>query len=75
MRPSTSRRIVGAALLAATGAGAFASVAEATNHAVEVGELIAPTTDAANYEDAYQMYRDLYPALKETFHRSAELDE
>ena len=66
---------LGAALLAATGAGAFASVAEATNHAVEVGELIAPTTDAANYEDAYQMYRDLYPALKETFHRSAELDE
>jgi xylulokinase len=65
----------GAALLAATGAGAFDNVAEATDHAVEVGEPIQPTVDATSYEGAYQMYRDLYPALKETFHRSAELDE
>jgi xylulokinase len=64
----------GAALLAATGSGAFASVAEATSHAVEVGEPLEPTPDAALYESTYQMYRDLYPALKETFHRSARLD-
>ncbi len=33
----------GAALLAATGSGAFATIAEATNHAVQVGEPLEPT--------------------------------
>ena len=65
----------GAALLAATGSGAFATIAEATNHAVQVGEPLEPTPDSTHYESTYQMYRDLYPALKETFHRSARLDE
>jgi xylulokinase len=64
----------GAALLAATGAGAFGSVAEASSHAVEVGTPIEPTIDAAIYEDAYGTYQDLYPALRTVFHRSARLD-
>jgi xylulokinase len=64
----------GAALLAATGAGAFGSVAEASSYAVKVGAPIEPTTDAAIYEDAYGTYRDLYPALRAAFHRSARLD-
>jgi xylulokinase len=64
----------GAALLAATGAGAFRSVAEASSYAVEVGAPIEPTRNAAIYEDAYGTYRDLYPALRAAFHRSARLD-
>ena len=64
----------GAALLAATGAGAFGSVAEASSYAVEVGVPIEPTRNAAIYADAYGTYRDLYPALRAAFHRSARLD-
>jgi len=64
----------GAALLAATGAGAFGSVAEASSYAVDVGAPIEPTIDAAIYGDAYGTYQDLYPALRTAFHRSARLD-
>lgn len=64
----------GAALLAATGAGAFASVIEATNAAVVIGTPIEPTPNTVRYEDAYSLYRDVYPALRATFHGSANLD-
>lgn len=64
----------GAALLAATGAGAFSTVAEAASSAVEVGPAIEPTTDASIYDEAYLVYRDLYPALSSSFPRLAGLD-
>ncbi len=65
----------GAALLAATGAGAFGSVQEAVDLAVSVEEPLEPSTDVARYEEAYGIYRDLYPALQDTFRRSANLEE
>ena len=64
----------GAALLAATGAGAFASVGEATAESVEVGPSIDPGPDRLVYEDAYGMYVDGYPALRELSHRLSTLD-
>lgn len=64
----------GAALLAAAGAGAFGSVAEASELAVEVEAPIEPGADSDRYEEAYDVYRSLYPALQSTFHRSAGLD-
>jgi len=64
----------GAALLAATGGGAFSTVAEASTSAVEVGPPIEPTSDAATYEEAYLTYRDLYPALRGSFPKLADLD-
>ena len=64
----------GAAILAATGDGAFASVAEGSAAAVELGELIEPTGDAAVYEKAYAVYRELYPALKTPFKQLGGLD-
>ena len=64
----------GAAILAATGDGAFASVAEGSAAAVEVGELIEPTEDAAVYEEAYAVYRELYPALKTPFKQLGGLE-
>lgn len=64
----------GAALLAATGAGAFASALEASDVAVEVEDPIEPATDSVRYEDAYKIYRDLYPALQTAFHQSAGLE-
>lgn len=64
----------GAAMLAAVGAGAFDSVAEACEAAVEVGEVTEPGQDAAVYDEAYAVYQDLYPALRESFHRLSGLD-
>jgi len=64
----------GAAMLAAVGAGAFDSVAEACEVAVEVGEMTEPGQGTAVYDEVYQVYRDLYPALRDSFHRLSELD-
>ena len=64
----------GAAMLAAVGVGAFDSVAEACETAVEVGEITEPGQDAAVYDEVYRVYRDLYPALRESFHRLSYLD-
>ncbi|NNC75010.1 MAG: xylulokinase, partial [Acidimicrobiia bacterium] len=64
----------GAAILAAAGTGGFASVAEACNAAVELGDIIEPSSSAAAYDDVYGVYRDLYPALRESFHRLTGLD-
>ena len=54
----------GAALLAATGSGAFTSVHEATEAAVTVGHVIAPSGLSDRYDDAYRIYRSLYPSLR-----------
>ena len=65
----------GAAILAAVGTGGFDSVGDACKAAVEVGDAIEPTRDAATYEEAYAIYRDLYPALRASFRRLSTLDE
>lgn len=64
----------GAAILAATGAGVFASVAEACTIAVELGEFTEPGPDAAVYDEMYPVYRDLYPALRASFHQLSSLN-
>jgi len=64
----------GAAILAATGAGVFGSVAEACNVAVELGEITEPGADTATYDALYPVYRDLYPALRESFHQLSTFD-
>jgi xylulokinase len=58
----------GAAIMAAVGAGAFKSVAEACDNIVKVVSKTDPIPqNVALYEDFYQTYRSLYPTLKETF--------
>lgn len=64
----------GAALLSATGSGAFTTVQEATNAAVQFGDPIEPGPDRAVYDEAYAVYRDLYPALKASLQRLSALD-
>lgn len=59
----------GAALLAATGAGIFNSVEEACNNAIHLTDETKPAKDTMLYENLYKEYRNLYPALKDTFHR------
>ena len=55
----------GAALLAAVGTGAYASVPEACAAAIRVADSLAPQpAEAATYQRGYDVYRTLYPTLK-----------
>jgi xylulokinase len=66
---------LGAAMLAATGDGAFDSVAEASSAAVVLGDTYEPTSRADAYTEAYSVYRDLYPVLQSSFRRLSDIDE
>jgi xylulokinase len=54
----------GAALLAGTGIGVWASVEAACAATVRVAETIRPK-DAAVMDEGYERYRRIYPALRE----------
>lgn len=59
---------VGAAILAAVGTGAYATVAEAADAIVKVVREYRPDENrAALYNDYYETYRALYPALRSLF--------
>lgn len=58
----------GAALLAATGAGAFASVEQACQAAIHITGSTSPSAQSARYQTLYPHYRELYPALRPIFH-------
>lgn len=58
----------GAAILAAVGAGWFASVEAACGAFVSVGDPVAPSPSVTVYREAHARYRALYPALAPTFH-------
>ena len=58
----------GAAILAAVGCGVFSSVEEAAKKLVKVVATEEPDTElTAKYEERYQKFRKLYPALKGMF--------
>ena len=57
----------GAALLAATGAGAFQSVESACDETIQVTGATRPGESRTIYNELYPLYRNLYPALKPTF--------
>lgn len=58
----------GAALLGAVGTGVFGTVNEGTNRWLHIKDVISPDQDNARlYAKSYDMYRDLYPALKQNF--------
>ena len=59
---------LGGAMLAAVGCGAYASVAEAAAAIVSVAKTIEPEPElVAKYEERYQVFRQIYPALKGIF--------
>ena len=65
---------LGAAILAGVGAGVYASVPEGCAAAVRTGENQQPVPEnSAAYEPFYQLYRELYPALRNSFHALAAL--
>ena len=58
----------GGAILAMVGCGAYPSVQAAAHQLVEVASVVEPDQElTARYEDRYQQFRKLYPALKQTF--------
>ena len=58
----------GGAMLAAVACGEYASVADAAAKLVKVVGTVAPEPElAARYEERYQAFRMLYPALKDVF--------
>lgn len=62
---STDGPSIGCAILAAHGAGHFGSIDDGIDAMVKPGELIEPQLDAtAQYDELYQKYLALYPALK-----------
>lgn len=59
---------LGAAILASVGAGLYDSVPDACAEIVRADKVQAPTAEnVSEYEKYYQLYRDIYPALKENF--------
>lgn len=59
---------LGGAMLAAVGCGAYASVEEAAAAIVSVAKTIEPEPElVAKYEERYQVFRQIYPALKGVF--------
>jgi xylulokinase len=69
---TTEGAAYGAALLAGTGIGWWASVDAACEAAVSVEPVAAPGPDAPRYAEGYAVYRDLYPALRDLFPRMGE---
>ncbi len=57
----------GAALLAGVGVGAWPGVVEAARSVVRETGLLRPGPDRAVYDECYQRYRALYPALAPAF--------
>src|SRR5439155_13644342 len=66
---TTEGAAYGAALLAATGAGWFASVETAVDTLVSAAPTAQPGSDQALYAEAHAIYRELYPALAPVFPR------
>lgn len=64
---------LGAAILAGVGAGLYPSVREACDRMIRVGGEQPPIAEnVAAYRRGYEMYRSLYPCLKDAFRRLAE---
>jgi sugar (pentulose or hexulose) kinase len=60
----------GAALLAGIGAGHFISAAQASEETVHLERWYEPDPGrSARYQERFELYRQVYPALKEIHHR------
>ena len=63
---------LGVALLAAVGAGIYSSVPEACSAVIKTDKIQQPNEEnIAEYEKYYQLYREIYPALKDSFAKLA----
>jgi xylulokinase len=61
---------LGAALLAGVAVGEYGSLAEAVGRTLRVKDTYEPDpAEADQYEERYQLYREIYPTLKDLMHR------
>lgn len=71
---AVERPAYGAAILGAVGVGRFPEVPAACDEWVRVTDQVEPDGDSVSaYSEWYQVYRDLYPALRQQFSRSQEV--
>jgi xylulokinase len=67
---------LGAAIVAAAGVGLYPSIAQAVGQMVRGGPEFPPNpSHAACYDAVYGVYLDLYPALRASFRRLAEVPD
>ncbi len=67
---------LGAALLAGVGAKIYSSVEESAKEAIQVRERMSPHADTMKtYDRLYQVYRSLYPAVRDLSHQLASLGD
>ncbi len=67
--------MVGSAIVAGTGVGAFADLPTGIRSIVRIADRITPDpARRAAYDTVYARYVELYPALRSTFHRLAADD-
>ena len=65
---------LGAALLAGVAAKNYSSVEESAKQAIEVQDRVSPQPASVKiYDRQYQVYRNLYPAVRELSHQLASL--
>ncbi|MBN1231352.1 MAG: xylulokinase [Anaerolineales bacterium] len=64
----------GAAILAATGAGIFQNVPSACDQLIHIQEKVQPGKNVGIYQEYYQLYNDLYPALNPSFSHIASIE-
>lgn len=65
---------LGVGILAAVGAGIYGSVQEACSAIVSVDKICEPKAEnVGEYEKFYQLYREIYPALKGSFEKLSTL--
>jgi xylulokinase len=70
---ATEGPALGAAILAGVGCGVYDNIPEATDQLVAVADRISPRPDvSAQYDEHYQLYRELYPALKSSYQNIAK---
>ena len=64
----------GGAIMAAVGAGAYAGVEEACDALLKTKSVTEPIAkNVAIYDEYYEAYRGLYPALRDPFKRQADI--
>ncbi|MBP5363373.1 MAG: xylulokinase [Ruminococcus sp.] len=63
---------LGVGILACVGAGLYSSVEEACGQIVRTDKVQSPNSEnVPEYEKYYQLYREIYPALKQSFKKLA----
>jgi xylulokinase len=73
---TTEGAALGAAILAGLGTKIWADITEVVEIVVKQNRITEPNlNDVEQYEKHYQIYKELYPSLKNTFNHIDELNK